>query len=117
MKLDIPEIKLKPGQDIFNVTTYPAPGMYIVDDGIMKQLVWFPVGGCVTLAPIPVEMLEQYAAAKERVGVRDKLSEELHGMKGAIDSINVGAGYVSEDVLLKMLAIYQDPALAEKLIK
>lgn len=117
MKLEIPEIKLKAEQNIWALETYPSPGMYIVDDGIMLQLAWFCAGSAVQLCPIPHELLERCVAAKERVGVRDKLSEEIHDMKSTLNSMKPESGFISEASLLKAIAIVQDSSLAVELLK
>jgi len=137
MIIELKEIKLKKGDDLFKMETYPEPGMYVVDDGVMCHIVQVPEGknaGVMTML-VPVEDIKRHARIEadneSRESIESIFMVQAQSMEGIIrHAINDITTLLKErqdrspysdnidgNTLLKAIAIAQDSQLSKELIK
>ena len=128
--IEVKDLGRKANNDIYNIETYPEAGqLYVLSDGISSWLGWRGDDGCIQAIVLPQDVAIYYAV-EHRSGVGDllreiaggvsHLSRDIEALKQHADTLYAnlrdgkGSG-VSEDVLLKLAAIAQNPELIKDL--
>lgn len=137
MIIELNEIKFNENVGIWDRKTYPAPGMYLANDGINYHIVVVspieqtpPMSVTVDFETVKKHVIKEDVKEKEK-DFENRLKNLLEGFsysiinaiedqhKGTID--NVPQYYTEEKIdgstLLKALAIAQNPDLSKDLLK
>lgn len=128
--IEVKDLGQKANKDIYNIETYPEAGqLYVLSDGIATWLGWRGDDGCIQAIVLPQDVAITYAVEhrssvggllREIAGGVSHLSRDIEALKQHADTLyanlkeDKGSG-VSEDVLLKLAAIAQNPELIKDL--
>jgi len=128
MIIEISEYDLK-GKNIWETSSYPSSGLYMVNDGLVSNIVLVSEqkNAAVMAIPIPFEQIEKHIVQVARQESETRFYQQFTAINNKLDEMKteqlplVSQPYQPEkidgDTLLKAIAIAQNPELALKLLK